>query len=205
MNNGSHYGLLKPPKWLYKTLPTYNFKTAFCIWAALGEFECGLKTENGETAFSLLTVLIPSVMTAFWEIKMWFWSGVLTEKVAQAKEENLNMTQMLDQTLMELNNLWSGSAGVTPHKQHLIRPCPSHCSHQSTITFVRYMWPFCRSRTLLLYCGPLYRQAVSVNWCYTPPQQGLKMQTSRNVSGPNVFFTQIQSADFVLKYCMSCL
>lgn len=31
--------------------------------------------------------------------------GVLTEKLSQAKEENLGMTQMLDQTLMELNNL----------------------------------------------------------------------------------------------------
>lgn len=30
---------------------------------------------------------------------------VLTEKLSQAKEESLNMHQMLDQTLMELNNL----------------------------------------------------------------------------------------------------
>ncbi|RXM93071.1 Tropomyosin alpha-4 chain [Acipenser ruthenus] len=29
----------------------------------------------------------------------------LEEKLAQAKEENLNMHQMLDQTLLELNNL----------------------------------------------------------------------------------------------------
>ena len=31
--------------------------------------------------------------------------GVLTEKLTHAKEENLDMTQMLDQTLMELNNM----------------------------------------------------------------------------------------------------
>lgn len=35
--------------------------------------------------------------------------GVLTEKLSQAKEENIDMHQMLDQTLMELNNLWSYS------------------------------------------------------------------------------------------------
>lgn len=163
--------------------PSHNFQTAFCICSGLDKFECGLKTNNGVAAFILFTVfLLASEMTAFWDTKMWFWSGVLTEKVAQAKQENLNNAQLLDQTLMELNNLWSGSAGVTPHRQHLIRPCPSHCSHQSTITFVPYLWPFCRSRTLLLYCGPLYGQAV--NWCYPPPQQGLKMQTSCNVPGP---------------------
>lgn len=34
---------------------------------------------------------------------------VLTEKLSHAKEENLDMHQMLDQTLMELNNLWKHS------------------------------------------------------------------------------------------------
>ena len=38
--------------------------------------------------------------------------NVLTEKLSQAKEENLGMHQMLDQTLMELNNLWKHS--LTP-------------------------------------------------------------------------------------------
>lgn len=32
--------------------------------------------------------------------------AVPTEKLSQAKEENLDMHQMMDQTLMELNNLW---------------------------------------------------------------------------------------------------
>lgn len=32
---------------------------------------------------------------------------VLTEKLSHAKEENLDMNQMLEQTLMELNNLWT--------------------------------------------------------------------------------------------------
>lgn len=31
----------------------------------------------------------------------------LEEKVAHAKEENLSMHQMLDQTLLELNNMWN--------------------------------------------------------------------------------------------------
>jgi tropomyosin-1 len=32
-------------------------------------------------------------------------SNPITEKVAHAKEENLSMHQMLDQTLLELNNM----------------------------------------------------------------------------------------------------
>ena len=35
---------------------------------------------------------------------------MFAEKLAQAKEENLDMHQVLDQTLLELNNLWN-----TPH------------------------------------------------------------------------------------------
>lgn len=31
---------------------------------------------------------------------------VLTEKLSHAKEENLDMNQMLEQTLLELNNMW---------------------------------------------------------------------------------------------------
>lgn len=38
---------------------------------------------------------------------------VLTEKLSHAKEENLEMHQMLDQTLMELNNLWKAWSDQT--------------------------------------------------------------------------------------------
>ncbi len=31
---------------------------------------------------------------------------VLTEKLSHAKEENVEMNQMLEQTLLELNNMW---------------------------------------------------------------------------------------------------
>lgn len=32
--------------------------------------------------------------------------NVLTDKLSHAKEENLDMNQMLEQTLLELNNMW---------------------------------------------------------------------------------------------------
>lgn len=43
---------------------------------------------------------------------------VLTEKLSQAKEENLDMHQMLDQTLIELNNLWTHSLEPPPPSTH---------------------------------------------------------------------------------------
>ena len=45
---------------------------------------------------------------------MFFLFDVLTEKLAHAKEENLEMNQMLDQTLMELNNMWASGLPTHP-------------------------------------------------------------------------------------------
>lgn len=39
------------------------------------------------------------------QLLMTQFSNPITEKVAHAKEENLSMHQMLDQTLLELNNM----------------------------------------------------------------------------------------------------
>lgn len=43
--------------------------------------------------------------TCFALILMRFLLDVLTEKLSHAKEENLDMNQMLEQTLLELNNM----------------------------------------------------------------------------------------------------
>ncbi|KPP76376.1 tropomyosin alpha-4 chain-like, partial [Scleropages formosus] len=48
----------------------------------------------------------------------------LEEKLSQAKEENLEMHQMLDQTLMELNNMDSGQRHSTPPQFTML--CWSH-------------------------------------------------------------------------------
>lgn len=36
-----------------------------------------------------------------------FLLDVQTDKLSHAKEENLDMNQMLEQTLLELNNMWT--------------------------------------------------------------------------------------------------
>lgn len=46
-------------------------------------------------------------MLCFALILMTFLLDVLTEKLSHAKEENLDMNQMLEQTLLELNNMWT--------------------------------------------------------------------------------------------------
>lgn len=48
---------------------------------------------------------VRSTMVPKVQLFMTEFSNPTTEKVAHAKEENLSMHQMLDQTLLELNNM----------------------------------------------------------------------------------------------------
>lgn len=49
---------------------------------------------------------VQTTTTSGTQLFMTSFSNPITEKVAHAKEENLSMHQMLDQTLLELNNMW---------------------------------------------------------------------------------------------------
>lgn len=48
---------------------------------------------------------VQTTTTSGTQLFMTSFSNPITEKVAHAKEENLSMHQMLDQTLLELNNM----------------------------------------------------------------------------------------------------
>ncbi|ELK24890.1 hypothetical protein MDA_GLEAN10015339 [Myotis davidii] len=90
--SGCRAGLTSSPAWVPQAVARN--------WIRLSSCSGGSEVEE-ETPFSLLpTLLLPFLPHPSHQER-----NPALKKVAHAKEENLSMHQMLDQTLLELNNM----------------------------------------------------------------------------------------------------
>ncbi len=95
---------------LFKLCPSYIYTLthviSHCVYIVYLSYGYLYESMNCECVFSAQGIHCMLFPTCFALILTCLSLDVLTEKLSHAKEDNLGMNQMLEQTLLELNNMW---------------------------------------------------------------------------------------------------